>query len=120
MQQHYKGNDYWHEVSSLYGTSIRDFRRMAPGSEISRLSEFVQSWDWLYTPRNAAFVNNAQDVSPEGNPTMRKDVIDIVGVAYMALAGVAAALLVNAAAPAAGNSAELPVEGVVIEFIVNR
>ncbi len=51
---------------------------------------------------------------------MRKDVIDIVGVAYMALAGVAAALLVNAAAPAAGNSAELPVEGVVIEFIVNR
>ncbi len=51
---------------------------------------------------------------------MRPDVVDIVQVGYLALAGVAAGLLVNALVDAA-SAAELPVVEVApIEFIVNR
>lgn len=71
VQNSFPGNDYWGEVSKRFGANNGVCRRMAPGVEISRLCEFVQSWDFLYCPRKAEFVDKAKFVDPNENPLTR-------------------------------------------------
>ena len=73
VQRSFRGDDYWAEVSDRFGTKSGDARRMAPGAEISRLCEFIQSWDFLYCPRTDAFVkdNAKKGGNPNENPLTR-------------------------------------------------
>jgi hypothetical protein len=71
VQQRYCGSDYWADLNNMYGVSPGEHRRVAPTVEVSRLCEFVMSWDFLYCPRKQAFVKSAPDVNIDEQPQER-------------------------------------------------